>query len=133
MPCNSYILSSFFTCVLVVYCPSCRKADKVLEIVSEDTSSLRKHKIAYGMLFHLSTVSRYLLPLSLPLFPTPSHFTTSTMSCYIHVYTCTCMHSFSVSLFAADSEWHGVWCDCSSSCICQHPQAEWRSSCGWGQ
>ena len=27
---------------------SCRKADKLLEIVSDDKTQLRKHKVAYG-------------------------------------------------------------------------------------
>ncbi len=36
--------------VEVSFLVSRRKADKVLEVVSEDKSPLRKHKVAYGQL-----------------------------------------------------------------------------------
>lgn len=51
-----------------------RKADKVLEIVSDDTSSLRKHKVAYGMpdlKDPLPCFVSYSIISPLPFFPLP--------------------------------------------------------------
>ena len=41
-------------CLVIIFYESYRKADHLLEIVSEDKSDLRKHKIAYGWIVILS-------------------------------------------------------------------------------
>ena len=52
-------------CLVIIFYESYRKADHLLEIVSDDKSDLRKHKIAYGRIVILSCSYSLLLFLSL--------------------------------------------------------------------
>ena len=54
MGCFVSLLVCEVFCLIFIFYESYRKADHLLEIVSDDKSDLRKHKIAYGQIVILS-------------------------------------------------------------------------------